>query len=549
MGSLPMPPMPPNYTAPSGPAPLQGYNSPPTQLQSAPPSEGANLIQGINAFLEQYRKSKETDRQEAMGHANQHIQNLLLGLPVDLKKTASYMKRAGMDLDFEGAPTPQPERSPSTHTSDFPQVNTPAPRANPGGGFWDRVKEGYLGQGGQINTASPGMDALRQLQSRGQQNMQIDQSKANVEQKSLGVQSTALDAETQKQAIFMAAMKGNPQAIEMAQRMGWKDLPADEDLRIGRLAGMDDQAIGKAVMLKKFGNTKLLEIQIDLANGMKKYFGNDLAKAMKYSSDVLTQGGSALQPDVMSVDDRLKVLDATTVIQKEHPTLPINIANAYALAEASGNTSGAQKLKDFISSNYPTAGNVDWTKWKGGMEQQEKQFTQMVTNQNRDYNLNIIKTARDQMGDEWRRGFDLVNSKGSTAEEKAQGKRMMEAANTQGRVVTVTLPDGQKFPMAASDVVTRAQSTIFPWSTPDLELTNPAGKQASMKPGWGSQALSALISGGQAAQKAFDPNNLVQLMTPPPDMKPEEAKVWQKYTRDLIIGTLMGGEGDITAGK
>lgn len=513
MGSLPLPPQVPNF---GGPAPFQGYNAPQNQAQSAPPNTGANIIQGISAFLEQYKKSKESERQDAMGKAQQHIQNLLLGLPVDLKKTAQAMKKAGLDIDFDSTTSFTGPSAPQTHTPTGPVPGGPAttdlgpspvqtPAAQPQQGFWDRVKSQYLGQGGQVSDSSPGMESLRRMQQRGQQNTRLDQGKANLEEKALGVQDGAIDIESQKQALVIGALAGNPEATDRAQRMGiMQDLKGDEIFRMGHAAGLTDEQIGKGFMGAQFGNNKMLEMQISMADGMKKFFGNDLAKSMKYVNDVFTEGKSQLQPEAVSIDDRLKMMQATVDIQKQYPTVPLNLANTYAMAEASGDKDTASKLRNLISSKFPTSGEVDWKKWSAGMDQQVKQFNQATLNFNREYELNVMNAVRGQMGNQFDQSMKILESKQATDEEKNVARSVIADAMNKLTELKVKLPGGGTVTLGPGDLATRSQKGWFGLSWNNSRELTQAASAGSIE-----EALKAGTS-------------------PPPSLGPGEVKNWRE---------------------
>lgn len=505
MGAFPLPPplpAPPTVQGPQAPGPGQGYMQPPTQAQSTPPPAAANIVQGIASFMQQFGAQKEQKRQQSANQAQQNLQNLILGLPVDLKKTARLMKSAGMDLDFESATTQAPPAASTMAGAGAPispgGSNVPL-QSNVGGppvsqpptaptDVWNRIKQMMTG-GPPIQDSSPGMAALRQLQQRGQQNVQTAGLQNTVQQQTLA-------NEGQKQAILTSAMSGNPQAGEQAQRLGlMKDLPGDEVFRMGKTAGLSDPQIGLQMWRHLTGEDKMNQELMTMAKEWAPRFDGRLDTAMQYVTSVAQGQSPPVQPS-MTFDEKLKVTQLSNDMQKERPMLPSSIADTAAMQRLTNGTvsKGLQAAID----KFPTTGEIDWSKWTYDKKTDAQKFGFEVARFTQEHNLAVVNSAREGLGAQFQEGLALSNKKDASTEEVNTGNKMMADAIAKKGKLTVTTPGGT-FALGIQDISTRPQYTFM----------HPFG-------------------GGANEITINSPQDLVRAMKPPAYMNPEESAAWTK---------------------
>lgn len=466
MGSLPLPPSIQAPQMPNAPAPFQGYNQPAFgQTSPYPASQGANLIQGINAFLEQFQKSRERDRSQSANMAQQGLQNLMLGLPVDVKKLAGHMKKAGMELDFESTLTPGAAPSVQSHggeSTGVPGSNVPQRTAMPGTppmvqpanthgnpqtqvqgpSFWEKVKAAYMGGGGQINPQSPGIAALQRMGQRGQMQQQLGDKQMLVQSGQLDLAQSSLGIDAKKQAVMSAALGGSQQAVDVATRSGMmKELEGDQLFRLGDAAGLTrEQTAARILGMQAQGqNLDMMKMMLGVAEKWAPHFGNDLSKATKYVQDIFTKGKSDLVPDSMTMEERIKITQSAIDMQKQHPTAPFNLTEAYAMANAKGDPT-AKLISKTLSEKFPTAGDIDWSKWKGDQALQLQQFGQLVTNQNREYDLNVLNAVRGQLGKEFDDAMAVLSNKNSSPQEQTTARTLMSEKLNQLNQLKINIP-------------------------------------------------------------------------------------------------------------
>ena len=104
-GLPPLPPR-PQVNGPMQYAPQGNVANGPVPVPGAAPFKqplAPNLIDGINRFMQEYKAQRDAQKARYLNMGQTNLQNMMLGLPIDKMKTAKYLKKGGMDLDFEGA--------------------------------------------------------------------------------------------------------------------------------------------------------------------------------------------------------------------------------------------------------------------------------------------------------------------------------------------------------------------------------------------------------------------------------------------------------------
>ena len=88
---------------PQVPGPWGGtVNPPPTPY---PTSTANNIITGIASFINNFKATREMQKQQAMKDFQTQIALSQQGIPIDRKKTLKLAKDAGLELDYDGPST------------------------------------------------------------------------------------------------------------------------------------------------------------------------------------------------------------------------------------------------------------------------------------------------------------------------------------------------------------------------------------------------------------------------------------------------------------
>lgn len=503
MGSLPLPP---NVPGPSQgqPAQMLGGQGPYTLPYQQPVA--SSLVQGIGEFMKQYQGARDQEKQRAAQQADQDIKNIMLGLPVDLKKTAASLKKAGVNLDFEStapqvnpaqqsvAGTMAPSGMPSTigdtgvptFSGETPGPPIPAQPAPPQGRM-DRFLQATGFKQPTINPQSPGMAALQQLQQRGGMQQQI--------------QMQQMQNQQQLQTILTSALRNDPKAVELATRFGLaQSIPGDEWMRIGRMAGMSDEQSAKQQLYIAMGGPAMRKELISIADKNKDQFGGKMDQSLQYYNDILTDGRSSLQPS-RTFDQQVKVVEQANKLLDIYPTMPLNVARTTAEVEASGNTDLADKMHTFIAKNFPSKGRIDLNKFGMDYNLQVQKFQQAMAQFKLSHELAVMNSVRESLGGQFNKFADLYNSK--NADEKTKNAALQGMADAMQKLgsISVTLPGGQKMSLGTKNIgIERLEGWMHPstyfndWGgspTLSLKMEDMLGP-GNQQPGAISSAMEAL---------------------------------------------------------
>lgn len=516
MSSLPQPPMvatPQLLTQGATPGPFQGYMNPGQGTSIAPPNTASNLIQGIAAFMDQYKKGREEERMKYANLAQQNITNMMLGLPVDKKKTAQYMKKAGMDLDFESAVVPSTERQTGTLGAGAPTQagGTTVPGSGAGVAYdvpgppqlqqapppsWKQRLASGMGFGTpKIEATSPGMQALDRIAALGQQNLSQREVASQLASRQQGLQGQQMDVTSEQMNITMAALKGNPAAVEQATRMGvFKSLPGDELFRIGRAAGMTDEAIAKQAFYVQMGGPQMMQQLMKMSEGMADRFGGDLSKSSRYVQDIFTMGTSELRPS-LTIDEKFKIVDKALDVQKNHPTVPLNLANAYATAAATpGGEKVAADLLSHISEKYPTAGNIDWKKWSSSMDWDMSKFRQQYALQAAEHELSVMNAVRNQLGKNADDAMKVLMDKDSSVDTRKTAADMLVSEFNKLGSLKVKLPGGQEISLGPGELKAERVYSWYEWY--DRATGGGGMENIRIMPGASQEMIKKQLEGG-----------------------------------------------------
>lgn len=447
MGIPPLPriPMPNGPLNPSGGRTVfPGYGGGTTIYPTSP---FANIMGSISAFMQNYQQGQQQEKAQASQQFNEAMDMIRAGVPVDYAKVAKLAKKAGLDyLDFSSGPNPAQtaasQMSPGTPGGQAADLTMPGasvaagqaaqslpptiPAPQPSGAF-GRFMQGLHG-GPPINSQSPGMQYL-------QQQGQLGQQRASMQPKQLQLMDQLMNNEQLRASLAGKLLSGGtPQDYELGSRLGLaKELSGDELFRMGRAAGIPDSQSAEAYMRMAMGVPQQQKMMLDLAEKMSPNFDDDMGKSLKYVKDIINNGSSSLQPGKTFdqwLDLRKEEAARVDGVMKRYPTLPANIAHTAANVELYGDDSSKKKMTDFLSATdkkgnaiFPTAGQVDWEKYRGEMSHQWAMFNQHAQEFSANYKLKLLDEAvknNSQLNDTLQKVFDLFNNKAIAGDHETQ---------------------------------------------------------------------------------------------------------------------------------
>ncbi len=347
-------------------------------------STGGNIAQGITQFIKSYLGSKEAMKRTAAKNVERDINNLMLGIPVDLNKTAKEAKKAGFNWDFKDPSSLQlaEQAKASTQQQQFGQAQmltnfqggpargqevpgmvgaaglaqntqppspvTQQPQPSQAPSFWQNVKNSILGNREPIGQNSPAMMALQRMQAMGQLGAQTRMT---------GAQAEASKAEFMKGlwAMGQGALSGDTRATEMFVRSGvYQKLGTDEmNIMAHRMYPDDpkkaDQEVARLFWFVANGGPAMQTKMAEIAQQQARYFGGDYKK----SFDFLTNPNSKEKPN-LPLEELSKVSETAAKIGTTFIGVPYDIAYRCAYLMHTDPKEG-QRILGEISGKYPTS--------------------------------------------------------------------------------------------------------------------------------------------------------------------------------------------------
>ena len=448
--------------------PLMPGQNPYQQAQSAPPgNQASQIVQGIGAFLNNFRAGREAEKERNKKDFLQDAQLLMMGIPVDQKKMAKKAKAAGMDLDFEG-PTPEQQ---AIQQRNLQTAN----QAGPGiaQGVQNQATQATLAHMGQQQGGTPGLSQMpntlagmgpvqgpqmqpmpprpelglgqRMMMGLGFDRRPIDLKNSSGGQwlQSLadqGQQNAAMQKESGEQnviqmqhkrtmlGVLTKALQGDPQAQEMAYRFGGMQMaPYDGIMRLGESAGVPREETAKNLMFNLMGGPAALQSMRSMAEKMSDRFGGDMGKSMKYVQDVFAQGRSDLKPG-MTPDEQGKIMEQADKLLNRYPTLPANYAMTYSLLQFHGQTKEAQELLGYVSKNGKREGQIQQEQFDINKEYQRDALKQAAWIHTENLNMSRQRAVVDALGDQGRMWYTILNNKEASEETRKSALSGMATA-------------------------------------------------------------------------------------------------------------------------
>lgn len=496
MGSYGIPPL-PEPPRPSGPAQYapQGNMAPgpspnPYVLPYRQPM-APTLIDGINKFLDSWKQQRQADQQRNASLFDKDIQNINLGIPVDLKKTAKYAKRSGLNIDFEGtaANPAQPATPPSTaqgapqqqQLSPLPDGSQMPAQTVPGGSvpmpgtpatagtpyqpgpqqsFMQQLLTKMGARNPQINPQSPGMNWLQQQQALGQMRAGMQPQLLANQQKQVGLQGQQIDNEAQKQLVLGQALTGNPQALELATRLDMlKDLPADDLFRIGRKLGMTEDQISKQAY-QLLSGYKPFEMQKMYWEEASKLAARMPSKSPNAAYNFLMDPANAKEKPGFTAEEEAGFAQKALELKKEHPGLSFPDAYNAVLGTVYGNADQQKAVSNYLGKFQ------DQQQWENHYKQldyglQVQKFAEAVSEFRTSHELAVGNAIREALGPQMAEYSKMMQS--SDPAIQATGVQLYRDAASKLNAVQVKLPNGQSVSIGPGDLQAYEQPTINPF--------------------------------------------------------------------------------------
>ncbi len=533
MGNFGIPPLPqPPRDAGMGYAP-QGNMAPgpspnPYMLPYKQPL-APTLIDGINKFMENYRQQREADKQRNAGLFDKDIQNINLGIPVDLKKTAKYAKRAGLNIDFEGtaaAPAipggsaqgaPQQQQMPALPDGTPMPAQTVQPGSVPTPGAAGMPYQppapqspiqGLLAKMGmtnpQINPQSPGMNWLQQQAQLGQQRAGMQPQVLANQQKALGVQGQQLDTAAQKELILGQALAGNPQALEMATRLDMtKGLPADDLFRIGRKLGMTEDQIAKQAY-QLLSGYKPGEMQKMLFEEATKLAPRMPSKSPLAAFKYLTDPQNAPEKPGFTPEEEANLAQKAIELKKEHPGLSFPAAYNAVLGTVYGNSDQQTAVANYLG-KFKDQQQIENHYKDLDLGLQFQKFGESVNEFKASHELAVGNAIREALGPQMNEYAKMMASTDPAIQ--STGTQLYVDAAKKLAAVKVKLPNGQEVSVGPGDLT----------SEQIIGYTHPIN---SLRGVFGLPVPTRLAVGGNTmGNPAADPNGIMAsikaIMEPP----------------------------------
>lgn len=421
------------------------------QAQSAPPSTAASVLNGIASFMQNYTAGKRGQKNQATQEALQGLQLMQLGIPVDKEKIAKKLKMSGLGeiLDFEGedpttqpgvpqqmpagaqpAPDPAMQQMLMAKAAEAPTIASMQP-PTPQPGFMSRAGQALGITPGQVNPASSGMAWLEDLARQGAENKNLSEEELALKREEMGHKRTEMEVRSGMLDILSKAIKGDPNALELASRLpapyGLKDMPLDGMLKLGRMIGEPPEKTAKAIMYHALGGQQALQHMQDLAKDFAPYFNNDLAKAQQYVMETTNTGQSSLKPN-MSLEQQIKVQDMADRLAAKYPTAPMNLLMTYGNLMATGREKPAGELLSYLSKNYKREGDISGEQFRITDDYHRKMMAQTMAIHADSINLARQKTIIDAAGDDGKIGWEMLKSP-EEATRLAGAQMIASAAN------------------------------------------------------------------------------------------------------------------------
>lgn len=472
------------------------------------PNVAAGVVQGINAFVNNYLQTQDLLQQTAQRRFMGAIQAKMIGLPVDDEQVMKWAKQAKIPLRTDPY-TPEEKafqaqqkqyqdawsalQSGGGVSPDQAQVlNQPPPQAP---ATQTQTQPGLLGRmlapfrRGQISTDSPAGDWLRRLSEAvgvsGGLPGQIAQAgeRSNIEQglfrQGAGLQSLTIDQQKQLIGMTQRAWSGDPQALDNLARSGvMKQLPGDEmsDLVRMSMPGLPEdqvkQRAGNMMLWLQGGGPQMrLAMQKAAIDMMPRFMNspNPMMAAWNYVSDP----ANAPERPGWTPEEAGKRGEVFAKIHDASPDAPLGLVEEAANAQMTGNQTLIDATNKALA-QWPTSGQKQsyqfGQEWGGpgaafgglgvrGYEAQTgrvgsapanldaQSMAKRVEIERGQYELAKVKAVVDAAGEEGKRAWEDFNRKDATITDKNNDLQII--ANSIGKQAQIKVKLGDKdFTMA-----------------------------------------------------------------------------------------------------
>lgn len=531
MGIPPLPPLPP---APPGGGPQQPRTLyPPPGTQIRPPAVGAQVVDGVNQFVQNFKAMRDADRQRNLGIFQSDIQNLMLGIPVDMKKTARAAKRAGLNIDFEGtAATPGTPAIPAQsmnvqappQTQQLPPLPDgsgampsvmnqppPAPMDIPGVSGWpsspyqpaqpqslgQRIMNGLGWRTPAFNPNSPGAAALGQLGDEGQQRQALQQlllggqasllpGQIQLDRLKQVADAQGIGFEGAKTLMLQRALLGDERARQMLVDTGMlPKIGLDEIRQAGQQIGLPDSQIAKREMFVFTGGPEIQKALLETAAKPEFFnrFKGGPPAAMQYlfsgfglsgAPGIPAPAGQIEQPGRTPEED---AQHAQKIIEfgKDHPGMPFDLANTAVDAMENGSPDLVRQLTPILN-KYSSQEAYDNHFKTGNLQVEIERLNQEAKWKAAELDLNARRAISDRLGTEL---TDYMNAARSATDPISRNALEQKAALLNQKLNNLEIPlgNGQNMTLGAGELGTAyvPSPTFGQWASPMQNLFNIMG--------------------------------------------------------------------------
>jgi hypothetical protein len=521
-----------------------------------------NAVDGITKFINSYRQSQDAMKNKAASEVERDMKLLSLGIPVDQKRTLKNMKKAGINIDPEG-PTPE-------ETAQYnQQYDQELQQAQQRQGFSAQVPQSAAGMPHMMPPQQVQLPAMQPPQYQPpqgsstaqslQQMLQMGQMEAKLREQQMSTQFLMADNAKQLQVVMKGALSGEPKALEMAYRSGiMQAMPLDQLEVAATKAGVDPSTVAMRWLQATLGTDKVKAQMMSMAEGMAKYFDNDLERSTKYVSELYETGQSSERPG-MSMEERLKVLGQANELQKSYPLAPRHIVEAASLAAITGNSQAYSEIMGQLQKT-PSEGRIKmWfdeaklgdqkertaiSKAKLGIDQaqlglqaqglglqahglklRERALDQQLAIQQQDAGLRITSMLANAGGEQLRMFWDMYSDKDADTKQKNIALEGITSIFSQMSEIKVPVGNGKFVSLSPNKMSTREVESLitWPWETKALEPYFPTPPTTGKKPepkqqselskflaNWGKESAALkvfkMLSGGDSAEKTDEAN-------------------------------------------
>lgn len=566
-----LPPAPPPPVPSPGQRPGAIYPPSGTQFR---PQPGADLMQGLAAFVKNYRDSKDSVEQ----HYKQKLQEALImkyqaGIDISPDDIAKLWKKAGLPPSAVTARTPEDKAfkmveqmnaatsqgapgMPALTAGGPMQAPPPQPQIPPG--FFQRLKSS-LGVGGPPPSGGPGTPLGDFLSRASQATAQAGSDmpgqllqQGALQKIDLALKKNGLDVSNmnvQQQGDFMKVIKGiiagDPNALQTGARMNLgKMLPTDELSMVIRMMNPQlssteaSMIAGRSTYAMQMGLPAMMMKAIEMGEKDAGRFGGNPALGRQFYLDTIMNGQSSIKP-TYTPEEKGRMNELSGKLYDAYPSAPSNLIEAAAQQMFNG---GSTPALDFLSQAYPRGSNMLTSEQRQKLNFDYWEAKQRLAMEGENIDLSKVKTIIDARkdGPAAQAAWKVFNDPNASLPAKQSAMELLTNANNaltglkvdyRGTSIPIADPEGfmrgymhsWQGPAGAMTPGSGIPSTQMPYPTlpgapPSAVGTTPPPRVGTMGTGHAQSFIQPLM--GRTPEEAqamgrgagISPNNINTIM-------------------------------------